>query len=480
MSCSQVLIPLVSIPYISRVLDPDGIGRVSFIDSFTYYFIVIAELGIMVYGIREVAKVKGDPARLRQLVSELLTLHCLSSAITLIFYFAGVYFLWSKINDARLLLFSFSFLLVNFFACEWYFMGQERFRFISLRSLFIRLLGLAAIFLLIHRPDDYHIYYAIISLSAIITGIWNLAVLLRDIPFSFQWHSCGRHLPYVWVTYLISLFYSIPLVLDNVFLGLVAPDAIVGFYAFAAKVVRIAAMVLTGSFLVFLPRIVSLARHNEQDELQRKLVLNIEFIVILALPMTIGLLLVADDIALVFFGEKFAPLAADLRLLALFPLLKGISLFLSNPVLIAHDLEKVFLKNLLFSSLLFIPLSLLAGWYYGDKGMCAALVLTEAILIAGNYLSVRRHLPQLRLFHYRHFRDALLGCLLFIPVKYLLDIISISGSARLVSVIAACLLLYILLLLLLRNNFAYGVARAAAGLVRKYFHKPVDLGDKKS
>lgn len=93
LSFSQVLLPLVSIPYISRVLDPDGIGRVGFIDSFTYYFIIIAEFGITVYGIREVAKCKHDAVKLKSLVSELMTLHVLSSCVTLVLYGAGVFFI---------------------------------------------------------------------------------------------------------------------------------------------------------------------------------------------------------------------------------------------------------------------------------------------------------------------------------------------------------------------------------------------------
>ena len=103
LSVSQIFLPLLSIPYVSRVLDPAGIGEVSFIDSFTYYFISIAEFGIVVYGMREVARLRHEPEKKDQLVSELIFLHVMSSLATFIIYSIAVYFVLDKIHDLRIL-----------------------------------------------------------------------------------------------------------------------------------------------------------------------------------------------------------------------------------------------------------------------------------------------------------------------------------------------------------------------------------------
>ncbi|HUR11240.1 MAG TPA: oligosaccharide flippase family protein, partial [Flavitalea sp.] len=256
LSGSQVLLPLITIPYISRVLDPDGVGRVSFIDSFTYYFITMAEFGIMVYGMREVAREKNNPTALKKLLNELLVLHIISSGVSLVIYSVSVYFIWQRIGDVRLLLFSFSFLLVNFLACEWYFLGLERFRYITIRSLVTRILGMVSIFLLVKAREDYYIYYGIIAGAAILNSVWNNLVLFREIPLNFRNVHWKRHIRFTWVTYLISLVYSIPLMLDNVLLGLVSTTIAVGFYAFAMKMVKTTGMLLTDGLLVFFPRIV--------------------------------------------------------------------------------------------------------------------------------------------------------------------------------------------------------------------------------
>jgi len=115
LSVSQVLFPLLSIPYVARVLDPEGVGRVAFIDSFSYYFVVMAELGITVYGIREVVKLRDEPERLKRLVKELMGLRVISSSLVMLLYAIMMWLLWDRIADWRLLGFSVTFLLINFF-----------------------------------------------------------------------------------------------------------------------------------------------------------------------------------------------------------------------------------------------------------------------------------------------------------------------------------------------------------------------------
>lgn len=444
------------------MLDPAGIGQVGFIDSFTYYFVIIAEFGITTYGIREVARCGNDTARLEKLVPQLLTLHVISSSVTFLFYVSGILLLWNRIGDYRLVLFSLSFFVTNCFACEWYFMGREQFGFISLRSITVRLLGLLSIFILIRKPSDYFIYYGVIVGTALITASLNLAAMFSRLSFRLRKVEWKQHLRYVWVTYLISLFYSIPLLLDNVLVGLVSTAAVVGIYSFSVKMVRIGSLVLTDSFLVFFPRIVSLASQQEHAQLLQKLSLNIQFIIVFAIPMGMGLYLVSDDIALLFYGEKFLDTAANLRILALFPLVKGVSLFLSNPVLIAQHREKAVLRNLVLSGLLFVPLALILSRQYAATGACVALIVTESFLLVLNLVSVRRYFPAVRL-NPLVLLQAVVAALVFIPVVLFVRPVLPAGPAGLGLLILTCILIYFSLLLVFRNELVLAVGRLVAG-----------------
>ena len=467
-SISQVLIPLLSTPYVSRILDPEGIGKVSFIDSFTYYFVSIAEFGIMLYGIREVSKERGNYERLSQLVSELITLHVITSSCTLVLYAISVFILWNKIGDVRLIFFSVSFLIVNAFTCEWYFLGTEKFSFITLRSLTARLLGLASIFLLIKRPDDYYIYYAIIAGSAIVTHVWNNAILFREVRISLRTVNWKKHLKFVWIIYLINLFYSVPLMLDNVLLRLVNTASAVGLYAFSIKVVRIGAALITDPFLVFFPRVVSLARDKHEDQLQEKLLSNIRLVVLMSVPMGAGLWLIADELTMVFFGNKFLQTAQCLRLLSIYPFLKGLGLFLSNPVLIAHGKERVYLRNLMMGICLFVILAPLLGFYYSYLGACIALIFVEFFIVALNYLSAKKLLPGLKIFDNEALLHALLGSSLFVPFVQFIKSEIVSDFGKLVISVIGCSCIYILFLFfVVRNNFV----RQVKSYLFDYFFK---------
>jgi O-antigen/teichoic acid export membrane protein len=461
LSVSQVFLPLLSIPYVSRVLDPAGIGEVSFIDSFTFYFVSIAEFGIVVYGMREVARLRNEPEKKEKLVSELLLLHILSSSVTLVFYALGVYFILDKIHDTRILYFSFSYLLVNFFACEWYFLGMEKFRYITFRSVFSRVLGLISIYLLIKQPSDYYIYYAIIASSAMINSLFNLYLLFKEVPVSFRKIDWRRHIPKLWVTYFISLVYGITLILDNVLLRIVSTASAVGYYAFSVKIVRIATTLLSDSLQVFFPKIVFFLKEKNHNQVQLMITRNVQLLLLFSVPICAGVFLLAEPLVLIFLGEQFIPATGNLKILAAFPLLKSYNHFLSKQILISHNRERLYLNSLIITSLVFVFLMLALSYKYADSGASYAIMFAEILLLAINFYYVRKTAVHLKVFDTRTFMDAVIGALLFIPVIYLIRMIIPSTTGVLILSIAACIIIYVVVQsVVIRNDFMVALMHA--------------------
>lgn len=454
LSASQVLLPLISIPYISRVLTPEGIGRVSFIDSFTWYFISIAEFGIVVYGMREVARQRNNNEERGKLVSELLALHVVSSALALVLYFVAVFLLWNKIQDIRLLLFSLSFLLVNFFACEWYFLGMERFKYLTLRSLLTRLLGLFSIFILIKSPDDYFLYYAITVVAAIVNSLWNNYLLFKEVPVSFKKVNWKKHIVHTRVTYLISLLYGVTLMLDNVLLRLASTATAVGYYAFSMKIARTSSLLLTDSLLVFFPRIVSLIKEGTQSEVQQVVKRNLQLLIFFGVPLCTGLFLLAEPLVIVFLGPQFIPAVIDLRLLAFFPFLKMYNLFLSKQLLIAHNQEKLYVRSLAAGSLLFVVGTLLLSYYFADVGACIAILVSETVTLLLNGYYARKTVPYVPLFDSKSFWQACAGVAIFIPAVYFIQQVAGSPLTVLLVSVFFCFAAYMALQgFVLKNEF---------------------------
>lgn len=473
LSASQVLLPLISIPYVSRVLSPEGIGKVSFIDSFTYYFICIAESGIAIYGFREVAKLSRKPEERDKLVSELLSLHLLTSLVTMALYAILITVLWQKVQDPRLVWFSISFLLVNSFACEWYFKGMERFRYITLRSLITRVLGLLSIFLLVKQPEDYYLYYGIMVAASIANLVWNNMVLFREVKLRFRNIRWKQHLQYTSVIYAISLVYSISLMLDNVLLRLVSTAAVVGIYAFAAKIVRMIAVLFTDTITVIFPRIIALQTEGSEERMKGLMQKNLQLLVFFTVPASIGIGLSAGPLVRLFLGAQFEEAISCVQILAAFPLLKSLSIFYCNQVLIAHHKEKLALRSLLIGNLAFIPLTLVLSYEWQYLGAAIALLFSELLVLVAAYWLASKHFPELRFSNPIIFIHALLGSVLFVPVFWLLNKSGLSDWLILLTGVPLCALLYICAqFFVLKNGFALGLRQWAFSIVsRKQQHE---------
>jgi len=439
---------------------------VSFIDSFTYYMIVIAELGLVVYGTRAISRVRQQPEVVNKTVSELLCVHMWATGLVLLIYAVAVFLSWEKIRDWRLVMFSLSFLITNAFTCEWYFRGIESFRYISLRSLVTRMLGLLSIFLLVKMPSDYYLYYAIIAGSAILNGLLNLYYLTRAVKLRFTNINWRQHIRQARFIYYISLTYSITLLLDNVLLRLVSTAAAVGLYAFSAKVVRLSTAMITDSLLVFFPRIVhsGMLRPDGAGQILRQ---NLQLLIFFAIPLSARIYLMAEPIVLVMFGMKFYPAIINVKILSLFPCIKAFSLFLGNQVLMAGNREKNYFNALLASGILFIVLTLLFSFYWADTGACIALLLAEAAACLLNVRSVRRLMP-LALMHFdaKILMQAIMVSALFFPVVIAVNSWLSEPIWQLIVGVLGCLLLYLLVqFFIVKNEIAVTLFNGLSGLI---------------
>lgn len=455
LSLSQVLFPLITIPYISRVLDPEGVGRVGFIDSYTYFFTVVAEFGIITYGVREIVKLKDDPIALKKLVSELFLIQLIASGITSVIYLTGIFILWQKIGDLRLIAFSVAFFIANFFYCEWYFWGKEAFRYIAIRSILIRVAGVVCIFLLINTPQDYYIYYGIITISAIIGLVWNFSILFKEIKPVFRGLSIRKHIPQLLMMNGVTLGYSIFLMLDTPLLRLSNTEKAVGFYIFAIKIIRTGSAVITDLLLVLYPHTVDLINTSSTEAVKRKIHQSSQLMLLLSIPLTTGIFLLADSITQVYLGPAFSPVAINLQILAIFPVISTFELFLNRQVLLSYHKEKQVMTLMLVSGFIFITTTILLSTFYGDKGASIAIVMAEILLLIFSYYQVRQLKMGFTFIEWKNIFQIISGVILFLPVIYFNKTFIDTKWLELVCNIAGCILIYFgWLIFVVKNTIA--------------------------
>lgn len=415
LSVSQLLIPLITIPYISRVLTPDGVGRVAFIDSFSYYFTVVAEFGIVAYGIREIGKVKDDPALLSKLVSELLFIRFITSSLSFVLYGTLMWVLWEKVDNARLAIYSASFLLSYFLYCEWYFWGTQQFKFISIRSILIRLVGVAGIFLLIRTSEDYPSYYFVIAFSAIATVLLSYFRMSRQLKVSFRNLNWRRHLPFLVTNYGISLLYSAFIMLDTPLLRLRSSAEAAGIYMVAIKIIRISSTFISDSMLVLYPHTVAVRKEQNLQAERKNLMRSSQLILMLSWPLAVGTFLLADDLTVVYLGASFSEVATLLKLLSLYPVLSTFNMFVSKQLLQAYDAERYNFKSLLAGALVLLISTYFLSARYAAAGAAIALLIAESVTLLLNLWYAYRLHNSLRIFDLTTIGHIFLGALLFIP-----------------------------------------------------------------
>lgn len=436
------MFPLISFPYVSRILDPAGIGSVSFIDSFTWYFVTLAEFGIATYGIREIARSRESRSELAQTVSGIVLLHCITTAFVLVIYGTAVAAVWYRVHDVRLVLLSFSFLLLNAFSSEWYFIGLERFRFIAIRNMITRLLGLLSIFLLIQRRDDYYIYYAIITSTATLTLLWNFVVLSREIKISLARAHWKQHLKESWPIFQIAILFAASIWLDNVLLGLFSTIAALGYYALAIKLIRMSGAVITDTLLVLYPRMVALLHQNRHEQAQTTNLQSIRLITLLIVPVCAGVFLVAKPFTQVYLGAQFDRVHVDIEILSLYPLIKSYSLYLNRQVLLPMQKDKSVIRGLFAGVVTMIALMVALCPSMQDIGACIAILVSETVTIFFFIYALRKEKASAPLVDGTILIQAVLTSLLFIPIVYGVNQLDIPALQQLIITVVACTLIY--------------------------------------
>ena len=437
---SNVLFPIVSFSYTSRILGPEGIGKVQFVITFAQYFVLIAALGIPAYGVREVAKARRDKNKLSKLFSELLLINIICSAVILIIYFTIVSSVGWFHNDIIFFILGGIIVLSGFSVIDWFFIGMEQFHFLSIRSIIIKGVAVIALFLFVKTPKDLLVYFLITVFSIIGNNLWNLFNLKGQISIQFKKLELRRHLPVLFTLFSTSITISIYTMVDTLFLGFLTDDRAVGFYTAAIKITKIAIPLVASLGTVLIPRITQSIVSKDDDLLQKLADQSFSFICLLAVPISFGLLLFSPEIITVFAGKQFIEAIPTMQIAAPLVFLIGLGSIFGPQLLIPSGNEKGYFLATVFGMVTSVVLYLCLITLFRDKGAAVANVVGELIVSVTAFYFVYRKM-QLN-FNWSLGLNALLASLVFIPIGILLRDFIPDTSIRLVTAIISCASIY--------------------------------------
>lgn len=305
---TQMLFPLITFPYVCRVIEADGIGQINFFQSIISYISLFTCLGIPMYAIREIARDRSDVVQMNRTAMEILLLH---SMLTLVGYaIVAILCLTVPQIQVNILLFLILSLTIFFTAigCEWFYQGIEDFKYITIRGLIIKTVSVVLLFIFVKSKTDL-LYYGCYTVFGVLGGnIFNFFRLRKYIHrenIIFSELHIKRHIKPVLKVFSFSVVTSIYLQLNTVLLGFLKNALAVGYFAAATKVMQ---MLLTMSVClgsVMMPRASHLIAENKEAEFNRLIQKSYDFTLAIALPMTIGLIFCAPSLIMALCGVKF-------------------------------------------------------------------------------------------------------------------------------------------------------------------------------
>lgn len=313
----NIVFPIVSFPYASRILLPDGIGRVNFANSVVEYFIMLSVLGINLYAAREAARIRDDKDKLNALSREIIFINLISTAFSFGLLLFAIFFV-EKFSDYRVLLIICSTkVLFTTLGMEWLYNAEEEYGYVTVRQTVFQVLSLVFLFSLVKTKDDYMIYAGIGVFSNVGSNIFNLLYSRKFINlFAKTQLNLKRHIKPVMTFFGISVAGKINSALDAVMLGFMLNDAAVGYYSAAIKISRLVKEMITSAICSFMPRSSYYLEHNQIDEYMKIVASVCNATYFFSIPAAIGLMFLSEPLIFLFSGEAYLPAAPAMKVMS--------------------------------------------------------------------------------------------------------------------------------------------------------------------
>src|SRR5690606_28815754 len=310
-----VIIPIILKPYLSRVLEPDGMGRFSFTNTFMTYFSYFALLGVQLYGTKVISLAQDDPYKLKKTFWEILGLKTITSVIAITLYFTFM----PPLIGYELIYFHGIWLFVNLIDITWYFTGSERFKSIVIRNSIIKILTVVSIFVFVRTKEDIYIYATILAVAELFGQLILWFSLRKETVVKDVKSLKGDFHPSIHIKGTLTLFLPQAIILlytslNTTMIGFMAGQEQVGYFDSGAMIVNTMLLVATSLAMVMVPRISKLNEEGDKKKITDLLNKSIHVTTYLAYPMMFGLIVLSHIFVPWFFGMDYLPVVDILAL----------------------------------------------------------------------------------------------------------------------------------------------------------------------
>jgi O-antigen/teichoic acid export membrane protein len=472
LSFCNIVVPLLVVPYVYRVLDPKTIGSIEYGNTLFIYFFIFGSLGIYGYGLREISKVREKPELVEKIYHNLFSIGLISNGIAFVLFILFVLFGFKSGSFQNILLIFSLGLISNALYTEWINEAYEEFFFITLKTLIIRVLSVVAIFLFISSETDFYLYVFITVLVLFLNNLVSFIYALRFTRFSFNLKSIE------WKKYLPPLFFILVLnntnvfytILDRTLLGVYTRVESIAFYSLGQKIMEIIRALLMTAIFVSMPRL-SFYLGNDYVRYRSALKDLSKLILFIAIPTSIGLILMSKEVVLLFAGEKYSLAILTTQIFSIRILVLSLESIISQQILFLHGKERIIIIFNISFGLLNLALKYIFLRFLSAPFAIATTTLCEILLISGELIYVKHYL-KLNINIFSKSTALYTGTvLLFIPIIYVIRLLIHGNLYVLLLSVFCCALLYLGTMIVFRDHFSLQLINEIKRIISVYDKK---------
>lgn len=465
LSFFNIVYPLLTASYVSRILGAKNIGVLNYSQSVVNFLLVFAMLGISTYGVREIASVRDNQEEKERVFSELFFIKFFSSIIVYIFYIFLV-FSYNEFLRNFSIFFIMSFLLLaNIFNLDWFFIGIEDYKVLSIRNVVTKILTFFGIIFFIKNKMDINLYTILLVLGQILGNIWTFLKVRKEINLKFKNLDYKRHYKPLMIFFFSAFIVSIYSMFNGILVGMFSTPEKVAFFNRARQLQMIGITVAGVVINVLIPR-VSYYYENDKEKYFEYLKKSLNFGYIFSIPLAIILIFLSKEINIFLGGEEFSEASKSLIILSPLIPIVTIGTWIYLQILVPAHMEKLGIISQLLMAFISIILNFLLIPKYHDVGAAISVMVSETVGPIFLYFILRRK-KMIFLVTNSFYKYTVAG-LLIIPIIKLLKSFMQSNFKIVFLATTVAILAYFIFLLILKEEIIISVIKK---MKEKFYEK---------
>ena len=459
----RLIMPVLVSSYVIRTLDEQLYAEYLSASTWLDFALIFGVFGVTAYGIREAARVRDDREKSRRLFSSLFSINLVTNSVVLVAYIAIVLFSMESMTRAIELTLGFK-VFANIFLVEWLNEAMENYRFITIKTIVVRLIYMVLIFLFIHKPDDVVKYCVIIVATDFLNNILSFIYINKRIPLSFRGLEIGRHILPLISMLVISNVNMLYTQLDMMALDRTVSSLALADYRIPRDITNMIANLLSSVVMVAVPRL-SYYRGNDQHEEYHKLLhQGYRSFMLVVFPACMGFACLAREVIELYTNSSVYNGAIPVLILfAVRTVETSVYTVCANQIFYVYNQERVLVRLLLSCGLLNVVFKvlLIAGGIFTPVTAVATTILSEIVLMVLLFWFTQKRLGIDFHFFTRENLLYLLLSLTFIPITLAVHVLDLGAVLNAVIIIPVCMAVYFGALLLLKDETMWFLTRKA-------------------